>query len=64
MERKLAMNCQHFSRVAPRDTKIVYPRTNPFGSYDDDTTALVLALLGLALMTVTTVSMLIAFSIL
>jgi hypothetical protein len=64
MEPKLACNYQHFTRVIPHDTKIVHARAIPYGSYDEDTLALTLALTGLALMVVTTVSTLIAFQIL
>jgi hypothetical protein len=39
-------------------------RTIRYGSYDEDTVALILALLGLALMAAATASMLVAFSVL
>ena len=63
MEPKLAANYRHFTRVTPHDTKIVHARSITYGSYDEDTAALTLALIGLALMVITTISMLIAFSI-
>jgi len=50
--------------VTPHETKVVHPRAIPYGSYDEDTMALVLALTGLVLMAVATISMLIAFSVL
>ena len=64
MEPKFARNYQHFTKVIPHDTKIVHERAIPYGSYDEDTLALTLALTGLALMVVTTVSTLFAFHIL
>jgi hypothetical protein len=64
MEPKLALNYRHFTRITPHDTKIVPPRAIPYGSYDEDTMALILALTGLAVMIATTLSMLIAFSVL
>jgi hypothetical protein len=64
MEPKLALNYRHFTRITPHDTKIVHPRAIPYGSYDEDTMALILALTGLAVMIATTLSMLIAFSVL
>jgi len=50
--------------VTLHDTKVVHARAIPYGSFDEDTMALVLALTGLALMAAATVSMLIAFSVL
>jgi hypothetical protein len=64
MEPRLAANYRHFTMVTPHETKVVHPRAIPYGSYDEDTMALVLALTGLALMAVATISMLIAFSVL
>jgi hypothetical protein len=64
MEPKFALNYRHFTRITPHDTKIVHPRAIPYGSYDEDTMALILALSGLAVMIATTLSMLIAFSVL
>ena len=64
MEPKLATNYRHFTRVTPHDTKVVHARAIPYGSFDEDTAALILAMIGLALMGVATVSMLIAFSVL
>ena len=64
MDPKLPANYQHLTRVTPHDTKIVHARAIHYGSYDEDTLALTLAVIGLALMVVTTVSTLIAFHIL
>lgn len=64
MEPKLAANYRHFTMVTPHQTKVVHPHAIPYGSYDEDTMALLLAFAGLALMAVATVSMLIAFSVL
>ena len=64
MEPRLATNYRHFTMVTPHETRVVHPHAIPYGSYDEDTMALVLALTGLALMAVATVSMLIAFSVL
>lgn len=61
---KLAANYRHFTRVTPHETKVVHARAIPYGSYDEDTVALALALIGVALMTVAVISMLVAFSIL
>jgi hypothetical protein len=64
MEPRLAANYRHFTMITPHDTKVVHPHVIPYGSYDEDTMALVLAITGLTLMAVATVSMLIAFSVL
>ncbi|MGC2301833.1 hypothetical protein [Candidatus Binatus sp.] len=64
MEPRLAANYRHFTMVSPHETRVVHPHAMPYGSYDEDTMALVLALTGLALMAVATVSILIAFSVL
>jgi hypothetical protein len=64
MEPRLAANYRHFTMVAPHETLMVHPHAIPYGSYDEDTLALVLALTGLALMAVATFSMLIAFAVL
>ena len=64
MYTKFPINYRHFTRVMPHETKIVHPRAIPYGSYDEDTAALALAMIGLALMVVTVVSMLVAFSVL
>ena len=64
MEPRLAANYRHFTMITPHDTKVVHSRAIPYGSYDEDTMALVLAITGLTLMAVATVSMLIAFSVL
>jgi hypothetical protein len=50
--------------VTPHNTKVVHARAIPYGSYDEDTAALILAFTGLALMAVATISMLIAFAVL
>jgi hypothetical protein len=64
MEPRLAANYRHFTMITPHETKVVHPRAIPYGSYDEDTMALILAFSGLALTAVATVSMLIAFSVL
>jgi hypothetical protein len=63
MEPRLAGNYRHFTMITPHDTKVVHPHAIPYGSYDDDTMAVILAFTGLVLMAVATVSMLIAFSV-
>jgi len=63
MEPRFAGNYRHFTMITPHDTKVVHPHAIPYGSYDDDTMAIILAFTGLALMAVATVSMLIAFSV-
>ena len=63
MEPKLAANYRHFTRFIPHDTKIVHPHAIHYGSYDEDTAALTLSVVGLALMAVAIVAMLVAFSI-
>ena len=64
MDPRLAADYRHFTIVTLHDTKVVHARAIPYGSFDEDTMALVLALTGLALMAAATVSMLIAFSVL
>ena len=64
MDPRLATNYRHFTRVTPHDTKIVHARAIHYGSYDEDTAALTLAMIGLGLMVVAILSMLVAFSIL
>ena len=64
MDPRLAADYRHFTMVTPHDTKVVHARAIPYGSFDEDTAALILAMIGLALMGVATVSMLIAFSVL
>lgn len=64
MEPRLAANYRHFTMVTPHNTKVVHARAIPYGSYDEDTAALILAFTGLALMAVATISMLIAFAVL
>ncbi len=63
MEPKLAPNYRYFTRVTPHDTKTVHPHAIPYGSYDEDTVALVLAWTCLVLMAVATVSMLFVFHV-
>jgi hypothetical protein len=70
MRPKLAINYRRFvnyrrlTGVTPYETRIVRSRTIPYGSYHEDTLALALALISMALMTVIVVSTLVAFSIL
>ena len=64
MSTKLAANYRHFTKVTPHDTKMVRARAIHYGSYDEDTAALTLAMIGLALMVVTVLSMLVSFSVL
>jgi len=64
MKPKHAEIYRHFTNVMPHDTKVVHARAIPYGSYKEDTAALGLAMIGLALMVVTTISMLLAFSVL
>ncbi len=63
MEPKLAANYQHFTKVAPHETKIVHPRAIPYGSYSEGVAIEALVLIGLAVLTAMTVSMLVTFSI-
>ncbi len=63
MRSKLVMNYRRLTRVTPYETKIVDPRAIPYGSYQEDTLALALALIGIAFMIVVVVSMLVTFSI-
>ena len=42
MEPRLAANYRHFTMVTPHDTKVVHPHAIPYGSYDEDTMALIL----------------------
>jgi hypothetical protein len=64
MDPRLATDYRHFTRVTPHDTKIVHARAIHYGSYDEDTAALTLAMIGLALMGVTVLAMLVSFSVL
>ncbi len=64
MQTKLATNYRHYTNVMPHDTKVVHARAIPYGSYNEDTAALGLALIGLALMIATTLSLLLAFKVL
>ncbi|MFZ2061633.1 MAG: hypothetical protein WAU82_11525 [Candidatus Binatus sp.] len=64
MEPRFAADYRHFTMVMPHETLVIHPNAMPYGSHDEDTMALVLALTGLALMAVATVSMLIAFAVL
>jgi hypothetical protein len=63
MDPRFARNYRHFTRVTPHDTKIVRARSIHYGSYDEDTMSLVLAMFGIGLMLATVVSMLFAFRI-
>jgi hypothetical protein len=63
MRSKLAMNYRRLTRVTPYETKIVYARTIPYGSYSEGVAIEAMVLIGLAVLTAMTVSMLIAFSI-
>jgi hypothetical protein len=63
MEPKLAANYRHFTRVTPHETKVVHPRATPYGSYSEGVAIEALVLIGLAVLTTMTVSMLVAFSI-
>jgi hypothetical protein len=64
METKMAPNYRNFTNVMPHDTKVAHARAIPYGSYNEDTAALGLALIGLALMVATTFSLLLAFKVL
>ena len=64
MRTKQAEIYRHFTNVMPHDTKVVHARAIPYGSYNEDTAALGLALIGLALMIATTLSLLLAFKVL
>lgn len=64
MDPRLATDYRHFTKVTPHDTKIVHARAIHYGSYDEDTAALTLAMIGLALMGVTVLAMLVSFSVL
>jgi hypothetical protein len=63
MDSKLGMNYQHFTKATPHETRIVRPRAIRYGSYSDDVAFEGLAMIGLAVLTVMTVSLLLAFSI-
>jgi hypothetical protein len=63
MDSRLAMKYGHFPKITPHDTKIVRARAIPYGSYDEDTASLVLAMIGLTLMVAAVVSMLVAFKV-
>ena len=64
MRTKQAETYRHFTNVTPHETKVVHARAIPYGSYNEDTAALGLALIGLALMIATTLSLLLAFKVL
>ena len=55
MERKLSPNYQHFTKVSAHDTKRVHALAIPYGSYDEDTALLILAMIGLTLMLATAI---------
>jgi hypothetical protein len=63
MEPKLPLNYRHLTRITPHETKIVHPRAIPYGSYSEGLAIEALSLIGLAVLTAMTVSMLVAFSI-
>jgi hypothetical protein len=63
MEPKLVMNYRHFSRATPYETKIVRPCAIHYGSYSEGVAIEAMVLIGLAVLTAMTVSMLVAFSI-
>lgn len=64
MNPKLATEYRHFTKAIEHDTKVVHSRTSSYGSYDEDTTALILALTGLGLLAISTLSVLFAFAVL
>jgi hypothetical protein len=64
MDSKLATKYRHFTTAIEHDTRVVHPRATTYGSYDEDTTALILALTGLGLLAISTLSVLFAFSVL
>jgi hypothetical protein len=64
MTPKLIANHRYLTRVANHDTRTVHAHSMPYGSYHEDTTALTLAYVGLALMAAATLSVLIAFAVL
>jgi hypothetical protein len=63
MESKSAANYRLFANLLPSDTTRVRPRVR-YRRIDEDTLALILALTGLAIMTITAASMLVAFAVL
>ena len=63
MEAKLGTNYRHFTRVTPHETKIVHPRAISYGSYTEGVAMQALLLIGLAILTAMTVSMLVVFKI-
>jgi hypothetical protein len=67
MKSRLATDCLHFPRITPREAEreaeIVRSRTSRYGACDEDTTAVKLAVVGLALTVATILSMLVAFAI-
>jgi hypothetical protein len=64
MKTKQAEIYRHYTNVMPHDTKVVHARAIPYGSYNEDTAALGLAIIGLTLMIATTLSLLLAFKVL
>ncbi len=63
MEPKIAANYRHFVRLSPHQTKVLQAQTIPLRYYDEDTHALILALIGMALVAVATLSTVIAFAV-
>jgi hypothetical protein len=64
MAPKLIANHRYLTRIANHQTRTVHASSIPYGSYNEDTTALTLAFVGLALMTAATLSVLVAFAVL
>jgi len=64
MYSKMTPNRQHLTAFRHHETKAFHAHAVPYRSHDEDTTALFLALTGVALMVVTVVSTLVAFRVL
>jgi hypothetical protein len=56
-------NYRRLTRVTPYETKIVRPRAIHYGSYSEGIAIEAMVLIGLAVLTAMTVSMLVAFAI-
>jgi peptide deformylase len=63
MKSRLATDCLHFPRVTPREAEMVRSRTIRYRAYDEDTAAVKLAVVGLALTVAMILSMLVVFAI-
>ena len=61
---KISAKSRHFTELVHHDTKIGRARAIRYGSYDEDTASLILAMIGVALMLATLASMLFAFKVL